>query len=398
MTWRPSRRSAIERRLSAFGSLVVGVLGWVTSGPAEAGLPVRVELDWRGPTSCPDAAHVEATIARLVGRAGGSSESSITRVRARVRPRGEGFVVDLWARTGDAEDRRTIGASKCAVLADATALIVAVALRPVQVAAALPSRSLGDALASDGVVAGGPPAGTSALVANASPVERGSARASPASDLVSDGDGTSDGKRTSDPVRSRTEGAPDSTPGIRTNTGDSPRSSPVRWALAATIGPGLGVLPRVAAELRGSLSVLGRRWRVEASAMHWFLQPTTTTIAQPGVEVGVTGAGVRGCYVPGRGRIEIPLCAGAELAAMQGRGRGTNVLARATRSLWVATPFGPGVMWAVSSLVAFRLSAEAIVNLRRPGFDIIVGGERTELFRTPGIGGRASLGIEVRFP
>jgi hypothetical protein len=349
--------------LATLGTLLVGmVLGSGTApAEAEAPTPVSVALDWQAPAACPDGAHVAATIARLVGRPVETTSQSPTRARAVVRARGEGFVLELWARHGDAEDRRTIHAPHCAALADATALVLAVALRPLDVVAALSPRA---PLAADDSLAVEPPSVPPVVAAAA-------------------------GVRT-DP-RSRADhptSEPSPTPA---------RATALQGALAATIGPGLGVLPGVAAELRAAAALRGRGWRVEATGMYWFprVSPSTSTLA---VEVGLGGGGLRGCAELRRRRLEVPLCAGAELGAMRGRGRGSGVLPRASSSLWAAVHAGPGITWALGSWVALRLSVDAIVALRQPAFDLRVAGERRELFRAPPVGGRAALGIELRWP
>lgn len=353
---------------------------------AEATTAIPVELDWRGPAGCPDARHVEATIARLVGRSM-SDEDPLTHVRARVRSQGEGFVVDLRARTMNAEDHRTIRASRCAVLADATALIVAVALRPLETTRALDSTFSEPISAEPATPWPEAPAVPPAPAPDAPGAEQPSA-----------------------PEPARTPGPSASEPppaGIEPLGGNAPAEAerqepsrrPLRVGLSATAGPGFNVLPGVAAELRGSVALLGRAWRVEASAMHWFSRTTRVTSAQqPSVQVALTGGGIRGCYVLGRDSLQIPMCTGLEAGAMLGRGRGATVLPRASRSLWLAAPVGPGLLWAPRPRVALRLGIDAILALIRPGFDILEAGIRTELFRAAPIGGRASLGIELRLP
>jgi hypothetical protein len=348
--------------LVTLGSLLVGMVLGSGAAPAEADGPgpVSVTLDWQAPAACPDAAHVEATIARLVGRPVEATSQPSTRARAVVRREGEGFVLELWARHGDAEDRRTIDAHRCAALADATALVVAVALRPLDVAATLSSTA--------------PPPTDEALAVVEPPIV-------PPVVAV--------------PTRPR---APARGVRVAADPPSKPARSPaLRGAMAATIGPGLGVLPGVAAELRAAVALRGRRWRVEATGMYWFPRATPSNDVV-GVEIGLGGGGLRGCAELRRRRLEIPLCAGAELGAMRGRGRGRGVLPRASSSLWAAVHAGPGMAWALGSWVAVRLSVDAIVALRQPAFDLRVAGEPRELFRAPPVGGRAALGIELRWP
>lgn len=397
--WRPHTRSAIDRGLSGLISLLVGAILALAPAETEAATPALVDLDWQGPAECPDTAQVQTTIARLVG---GSTSRDLprTQVRARVRPQEGGFVVDLWARTGRAEDHRTIGAARCSALADATALIVAVALRPMEVTRSLtarapPGRSEG-LLSLEPTVTEAPPLQRpDALPASASSDD-------PDSDPNPDSDPDPNPKPNPDPMESTPTSRPsksDSAPSPTTDEPEPRRARALRLGLAGTIGPGFGVLPSVAAELRGSASLLGHRWRVEASAMHWFRRNTVEDSADlPGAEVDLTGGGVRGCYVVRRNPLGIPLCTGLEVGSMRGRGYGPGILPRASRSLWMAVPVGLGLTWSPSPLVAFRLGADVIIPLVRPAFDIRTESALFTVFRAPAIGGRASLGIEIRLP
>lgn len=335
----------------------------------EAPPAVAVDLDWQAPRGCPDAGHVQATIAGLVGQPLASSPASAessARVRAVVRSGPEGFVVELHTRHGEAEERRTFAAPHCDALADATALIVAVALRPLEAAAASATEAL--ETAREPAPHDRPPAPTPAptMVVQRQPSPAAAAALTP---------------------RARTTGA------------DQPataRPRTVGGALAVTVGPGVGVLPGVAAQLAAALALRGPRWRVEAGGAYWF--PRTAGTLQPTVEIGLGSGMLRGCYVAGRSRLELPVCAGAELGAMRGRGQGAGVLSKTSRSLWAAAHAGPGLTWRLGSWVAVRLSVDAIVALRQPGFDVRIAGERVELHRTPPVGGRATLGIELRWP
>lgn len=352
------------------GSVLVGaslVAGMIDEGPPAV---VAVELDWQAPRGCPTEGHVEATIARLVGQpiaAGRAGAGSSTQVRAVVRTRPEGFEVELHTRHGVAEEHRTFTAPRCDALADATALIVAVALRPLETAAAA-STAAASEVAPDPPPSAVPPAPTVVAPrqrpAVAAPVP--TARASEAA--------------ASEAAASEAEGA-----------------RAVGGALAVTGGPAVGVLPGVGAQLAAVLALRGPRWRVEAGGTYWFPR-TATTADQPTVEIGLGSGTVRGCYVLARSRLELPLCAGAELGAMRGRGQGAGVLSKTSRSLWAAAHAGPGLTWRLGPWAAVRLAVDVLVALRQPGFDLRIGGERVELHRVPPVGGRAALGIELRWP
>lgn len=368
--------------MSALGSVLVGATLGGGMVAVEAPPAVAVELDWQAPRGCPEAEHVEATIGRFVGQplaASRTSASASTRVRAVVRARAEGFEVELWTRNGAAEERRTFAAPGCEVLADATALIVAVALRPVDAAAISSTTRASEAVRDPGpsVVPPGP-------TPTSTPTPTPTPPPTPPPTMVA--------------PQLRSPAAPAAPP--RPSEAHPPADAQRRTlggALAITMGPGLGVLPGVAAQLSAALALRGRRWRAEAGGSYWFPR-TAGTPDQPTVEIGLSSGMLRGCWVAGRSRLELPVCAGAELGAMRGRGQGPGVLSKTSRSLWAAAHAGPGLTWRLRSWVALRLSVDAIVMLRQPGFDVRVAGEPLELHRTPPVGGRATVGIELRWP
>lgn len=350
--------------MSTLGSLLVGasLLGGTvaeeTPSPA-----VAVELDWQAPRGCPDAAHVEATIARLVGQpiASGGAGTEVTRARAVVRAEAAGFVVELDTRHGAAAEHRTLTAPRCEALADATALIVAVALRPLEAAASSTTRA---------------PEPTT----------------DPAPSVVPLPPSVAPPRRRSPPAAAAPE--PRAFPAAPP---EPTRPRAIGGALAVAAGPGLGALPGVAAQLTAVLALRGPRWRVEAGGAYWFPR-TAGAPGGPSVEIALGSGSVRGCYVLARSRLELPVCGGAELGVMRGRGQGAGVVSKTSRSLWAAASAGPGLTWRLGSWAALRLSVDAIVALWQPAFDLRIAGERVELHRAAPVGGRAALGIELRWP
>jgi hypothetical protein len=88
-----------------------------------------VAIAWQAPKECPDTAYIEREIARLLA---GSSPPSSLRLRARadVTREIEGWRLDLTTTSVHGTGRRTITAETCRALADATALILALAVDP----------------------------------------------------------------------------------------------------------------------------------------------------------------------------------------------------------------------------------------------------------------------------
>jgi hypothetical protein len=115
----PSRTR--ERAARAAGCLLAAALG-LGSGAAKA-LPA---IGWEAPPGCPTAARVEARIREVVGARPVSD--AVVAVHARVKRQGEGWllVVVFTRRDGTTERRLTL--HDCEATADATALLVGIAL------------------------------------------------------------------------------------------------------------------------------------------------------------------------------------------------------------------------------------------------------------------------------
>src|SRR5271154_6099768 len=92
---------------------------------AEADEP-RMALAWNAPGACPDEASVRASVAQLL-----TGSSATVAGRADVSHAGERWQVVVTMNGGE----RRLEADSCRALADATALIVAMAVDPERVAA-----------------------------------------------------------------------------------------------------------------------------------------------------------------------------------------------------------------------------------------------------------------------
>lgn len=290
-----------------------------------------------------------------------------TQVKAVVSPGGDGYVVELSARHGDAVDQRRFDAPRCAALANATALVVAVALRPMVVAGSL-----------------APP-----------PVQSPTPVPSPVPDdaeVEPESEAPPTTPSPDEPTEARAEPLPPERPRRRIRP---------RVGLGLSLGPGIGVLPSVSAEIRGSVALRLARWNVGVFAMFWTPSSTAVdaSVAVPSrIEARMIGGGVRGCHTWSRGRLEIPLCAGLAGGAMRAFGRGAEVLPRVERAPWIAAEAGSGLGLALGPRVSLGLSLDAIAALARPGFDIRMGPSSIAVFRASPLGGRASLGVELRLP
>ncbi len=357
----------------------------VPAGP-ELPAPIAVELRWTGPATCSDAEPLRRAFERFTGRPLSTMSRAPTRVEVVIVAEGDALVMELSARTGAAMDRRSLRAARCDDLAGAAALIVAVALQPVEVARRTQ-----------------PPRREEALTAPTAPLDprlvtdTESARAPlPLRDSVSPAPDAAN--TTPRPARSTSRSpSPNSSASRHGRSASRPRASSLRGTLAASIGGAFGLTPGIGAGLLGAAALRGRRWSVGVLGHHWF--PRDTPVVQDtAIRVDLTAGGLQGCWIPQAGPLELPLCAGGELGSMSGQGRGPRVESRRARALWAGAHAGIGLAFAPHPVVALRTSVEGIATLRQPAFDLERGGQRTERFRASPAGVRGALGIELRFP
>ena len=115
----PSRTRG--RAARAGGCLLGAALG-LWSGAANA-LPA---IGWEAPAGCPAAPRVEARIREVVGARPVSE--AVVAVRARVRRQGEGWLLAVVFTRRDGTTERRLTLHDCEATADATALLVGIAL------------------------------------------------------------------------------------------------------------------------------------------------------------------------------------------------------------------------------------------------------------------------------
>ena len=337
---------------------------WIAWGLALApdpteGVPEEIQLTWRAPEACPDAGvvreHIAAQVAELEGPRRRVAAEAV--VEATLVEDEAGFKLDLSVSTAGAVVLREVRSQDCALLARATGIIVGI--------------SVDAGLGVEGIVA---------------EMDR---QAEAAGD-----------DRSATPEVAREEASNDPIDGVETPADSGrfdappPPSRPVEVDAALRIAGGLdaGILP-VGGGLDVSLAVTGRWWRAEGHASHWFAR-TREFQDEPGVgaELSLWSGGVRGCFVPAFGRLEVPACLGAELGQLSAEGFGGtfNFLAD---DLWAGVVVAPGVVWLPRPWIGLFGGVDGFVALRRPAFS---GENRPLLYRSFDVAIRALLGVEVR--
>lgn len=315
-----------------------------------ATLAAPLELGWRAPESCPDVTAARATIDALLD---GHAPDPARRVTADVVIEADaaGFLARVRIVEGDAVGEREVVAPTCEEVADASALIVAMAIDPRLGGSDAPSPDVPQALDT----------------AVPEPVVP-----------------TPSGERAARlPTTPR---AADDPPAVR------PARARLRGLVRASAGVGVGTVPTVTGVVAIGLGVAGPRWRAELDADVW--TPRRRDDVTIGVEVTGWSVGVRGCGSPLARRLEIPLCIGARAGAAHGRGVG-DLVARRQVAPWLSATLGAGLWGWITPRFALALDVDAVVALTRPAFVVQPSGF---VVRAPPAGVRAVFGPVLRWP
>lgn len=375
--------------------MVLPLAALLLLAPAEG-----LRLDWQAPAGCPDGAALRARVVDLVGAE--ATRQATLGARARVRGRAGRWTLELALVREGGEDRRTLGDPDCRALAEAAALVLAVAIDPqARLGGPVPEDSppADPAVPPDSSLVPLPPGEPGPSGPALPPVPRDTSVDTANVDIPNvDAPPQLDAPARPVPGDSPNTDAP--APPAPPVPGDSAAARP-RWLqLGLRLGAGLGftrLLPGPHAALDLGLGLEGRGWRVELAGL--FVPPVRGVAASdPGIGgVFRLGAGeLRGCGVPAlRARpLAFPLCVGLQFGAMYGRGTSGLPVAQAARSPWVATRLGGALRWRPrDGRVGLWLGLDAIVALTRPAF-VTAGG--VLVHEGARLGGQASLGLELR--
>ena len=320
-------------------SLLAGVAVALVAGHAAA---EDLNLSWQAPAGCPSGKQVHDAAIRTAGDAGREPLDADVRVDHAAR----WSVTIRTKRAGVASAERQLQAASCAALADATAVILALAL--------IPPAADADAPTVEAPEPAPPPApeAPAGLAAAAAP-----ARAPADADRAA-------GDRYAHTLTASASFATDSTS-----------------------------LPAPAVGGRAGLAWTPGRARVELAGAYFLGQSKTTDTSQAGASFALLVAGARGCWALARGAIELSPCAGADVQRVSAKGFGaaTNYDASAA---WVSATGGALVRFPVTSWLALRGEADALVPLTRPRF--VVEGDGA-VHKPAAIGLRAGIGAEILF-
>lgn len=297
-------------------------------------------LEWDAPANCPGEDVVRRGIDGYLGRPARHASTTPVDAAVRVERIGEDrWVAEIRIETRSGVNVRTMTADRCETLADATSLIVAVALDPT----------------AAGMTAPGDP--------------------EPATDPTPPQDPPN-------AVQTRAS-APTSSDG-------SPSSG---FAFAAG-GLLIGALPSAAGGITFGLGLRRKALRVEARGSYWFPRPAELPDSRIAGQLALWTVGPRGCGVPSRGPVEFPLCGGVQAGQM--RGRGADISDPVTDAVpWVAVEASAAATYLPDPHVGLTLGLDLAVPVVRPEFTVEGVGLAHRAAPAAGI---AYLALEGRFP
>jgi hypothetical protein len=329
----------------------------VPSAPGD-GAPV---LRWTAPEGCPNQANVEARITDYLGAMPPPGSAAID---ASVVATDDGRLrLTVKVTSGSGATDHALASDRCEVLADAVALIAAVALDPLEVAAAVE-------------------AGRTTPLPEPEP-------APPPEDL-DDPVPEPDAAPPPAPTENADASLAEPNPGIR-------RFPRLRLGLRPEFIVDWGALPGVAVGGAFSGALLGQHWRFEAGPVFVAGRSASSSLVSDATAlISLTAVDVRGCGVlRSRNRVvEGPLCGGIELGALRGRGTGSTVGPEDRTRLWSAAILAPAVAFVPRYWLSIFVGADVIIPLSRTAFEI--GDEEVHRAQSAGVRGR--LGVEVRVP
>lgn len=323
--------------------------------PSEQRTPAVYELTWTAPTGCPTEEQLRESIAELVPDPSGGE--GVMFVDATVVQLPQRFSVRIVTDFAGHVDERTVESATCTDLGDATALVVAVALKP-------------------RLVGPGPPESPHAVPSP--PLRR-------------------EPKRPPDAVQPETVRLPATVEQDR-----QPRSvsstairRPQRWPAPGQallrIAPLLeyGTLPSGGGGAALSAGLLWRRWRAELFGLYLFPQRQTFDRTRSLLQLGAAGG--RACHRLFAGRVEFPICLGIEAGALRAQTRGQRP-GTTLNLVWLA-PSARAGMAVGGRRVGFFAAGELAFSTLIPG--ILVGDET--VFESRVVSVRAFAGLEIFF-
>lgn len=357
----------------SWSALLVAIL-WVAlwGAPAPAPSSSDIELSWYAEAACPSADRGRARVESFLGTPLHEVHASALSIEVTITGDDGWFVARIDTRTAEGRRRRALPRHRdCALVGEAAALVVAMAIDPAVVT------QLGDDQ-MQALQLGR--AGQDTVEPDPAPEPSPEEAPTPEPDP---------------PPNPPRDPAPDRTPQPPSGAVPVvPRPARPFATIRAAGEAGFGHVPTV--DLGAGLGVgLGYR-RLRSELVGHVIAPRRIAIDEGGATRFMGWAiGARvGLAAVDRVRVELPVLVGAEIG--QVRARGVDLAdARTARPLLAHVRAGTGVRVRVHPLVALAFDLELLVALVRPSFSVEGHGG---VYRPPAVGVRTGLGVELRFP
>jgi hypothetical protein len=311
-----------------------------------------LRFSWDAPNGCPSGESVRAAALRNAPAAAIPLEADAV-VSHRDR-----WSVTLRTRRADASGERVLEAASCTALADATAVILALALVPP--GEAISATAAPVTTTTTGAVTATPEPTTAApTVPEAAPAKPAEEDRAPSAAA---------------PPKSKT----DSKPAI---------------ALGAFAATDATTLPGVALGGGGSLAWTPSALRIEVTANLFAGQSQAIDASTAGARFSMTSLGAGACYTLLHGALELAPCGGGSMHWVSAEGFGATANYDAS-ARWAALDAGLLARAPLTSWLALRARADGLVPLGRPSFEVENEGV---VHKPPPLGIRAALGVELNF-
>lgn len=359
------RRHPQHRALASATFVVVGL---VASGARADDARSGLALTWDAPRGCPsrDAVVTAATRGRR------EKQDAELRADAKITKGAAWHVVLRTSQAGAPDGERRLEAASCAELADATALVLALAL---ETAARPADHAAEQAVAETNAVdAKGAGAESERPAATKSEQAEDAGRPEPLSTA------------TLEPAsRARDR---------RADAGHGREGELLRFAVGAAGALVTNVLPSAAPGATVTIGWTPGRFRLEATGGFFAAQSGAVPDSEAGARFRMRTIGGRACFDAIASAIHVGPCAGGTVHDVAARGTAVTEAYDATAT-WASVDGGVRAAFPLAGVAAVVASTELVTALARPTF--VVDGEG--VVHRPGAAGvRVVLGLEAHFP
>lgn len=411
------RASHVQVRLGCTLAAVVLVLPWATAPARASDAGPLVDLEWVAPDGCPDAATIARDVDRLRADLTPAAHPYL-RAHAEIQKEKSGqWRMDLRTTGPQGPGHRTISAESCRALADATALILALALpvdsEPAAVDRSTERVSQAPARPVSENAGARPRVASTSVIPSPIPTPRAPAPAptAPASVPTVAGSAPSVPVAPTSPVPVPTvptftppappfaqsesaplQGARPQRPPLAPSSRRSVRFSSGVFAVLDT-----GTLPTLAPGVAGRLAAMATafpQFRLELDAALFHSETTSSPPARSGA-FALRTFDASGCVVTRAGGFEIGPCVSVEVAWLSGKGLYESQ-GSAGDAEWLVLRARATVAYPWSSVWSVRADAGGGLELSRPEF-VSEGAQGGLIHQPDRWTGRVALGFELHF-